>query len=60
VKQQRNGIKFCFILGQIETETHKMLKEAFDDDIRGLIQAYEMFKRSLKEWMLAAVGGRSG
>jgi hypothetical protein len=44
VKEQRICIKFCFKLGKMAVETHKMLKEAFDDNALDLIQTYEWFK----------------
>jgi hypothetical protein len=45
VKEQRICIKFCFILGKMAVETHKVLKEAFGDNALGLTQTYERFKR---------------
>jgi len=38
-------IKFCFKLGQMAAETHKMLKEGFGDNALGQTQTYEWFKR---------------
>jgi len=44
VKEQRTGIKLCFTLGKMASETHRMLKEAFGDNAPGKTQTYEWFK----------------
>jgi hypothetical protein len=41
VKEQRVCIKFCFKLGKTVSETYRMLKEAFDDNILGQTLTYE-------------------
>jgi hypothetical protein len=38
-------IKFCFILGKMAAEIHKMLPEAFGDNALGQMQTYKWFKR---------------
>jgi hypothetical protein len=45
VKEQRICIKFCFILGKMVSETHRMLKEALGDNVLGQTQTNEWFKR---------------
>jgi hypothetical protein len=45
VKEQRICIKFCFKLGKMAAETHKMLKEAFGDNALGQTETCEWFKR---------------
>ena len=37
-------IKFCFKLGKMAAEIHKMLPEAFGDNALGQMQTYEWFK----------------
>jgi hypothetical protein len=44
VKEQWMCIKFFFKLGKTASETNRMLKEAFGDNILGQIQNYEWFK----------------
>jgi hypothetical protein len=48
VKGQRICINFCFKLGKMAAETHKMLKEAFGDNALGLTQMVKRFKSG---WM---------
>jgi hypothetical protein len=43
VKEQRICVKFCFKLGMTASESHRMLKEAFDDNDLGQTQTYERF-----------------
>jgi len=50
VKEER--ICFCFRLGKMPSETHRMLKEAFGDNAVGQTQTYEWFKRCKNRWML--------
>jgi hypothetical protein len=40
VKKQWICIKFCFKLGKMAAETHKMLEEAFGDNALGQTQTY--------------------
>jgi hypothetical protein len=47
VKKQWICIKFCFKLGKMEAETHRILREAFGDNALLQTQTYEWFK-SLK------------
>jgi hypothetical protein len=35
VKEQQICIKFCFKLGKMPAESHKMLKEEFGDNVLG-------------------------
>jgi len=44
VKEQWIYIKFCFKLGKMAAETHKVHKEAFGDNSLGHTQTYEWFK----------------
>jgi hypothetical protein len=41
VKEQQICIKFCFKLSKMASETHRMLKEAFDDNSLGQMQMYK-------------------
>jgi hypothetical protein len=58
VKEQRIFIKFCFKLGKMAAETHKMLKEAFGDNALGLSQT-QWFKR-FKNGRMSVDDERSG
>jgi hypothetical protein len=44
VKEQWIGITFCFKLGKMAPETHKMFKKAFGDNSLSHRQTYEWFK----------------
>jgi hypothetical protein len=59
VKEQRICIKFCFKLDKMAAETHKMLKEAFGDNVLGLTQTYEWFK-CLKNGRMSVDNEHSG
>jgi hypothetical protein len=48
VKEQRIYIKFCFKLGKMAAETHKMLKETLGDNALGMNLTYAWFKRFQK------------
>jgi len=50
VREQQICIKFCFKLRKMALETHRMLKEAFDDNAVGQTQTYEWFKRFKNGW----------
>ena len=45
VKEQWICIEFCFKLGKTASETHRIFKEAFGDNVLGQKQTYEWFKR---------------
>jgi hypothetical protein len=45
LKEQRICVKFCFKLGKTTSETHEMLKTAFDDSVMGRTQISEWFFR---------------
>jgi hypothetical protein len=45
LKEQRICVKFCFKLGKTASETHEMLKGAFDDNAMGRIQIFEWFSQ---------------
>jgi hypothetical protein len=60
VKEQRICIKFCFKLGNMAAETHKMLKEAFADNALGLNQTYEWFRHLKNGRMSVDDDERSG
>ena len=51
VKEQWIYIKFCFKLGKMASETHRMLKEALGDNALGQTQMYEWSKHSKNGWM---------
>ena len=51
VKEQWIGINFCFKLSKTAVETHKMLNEAFGDNVQGQTQTYKWFKRFKNGWM---------
>ena len=51
VKEQWICIKFCFKLGKMASETHRMLKEAFGDNALGRMLSYEWSKRFKNGWM---------
>jgi len=44
VKEQWICIQFCFKLDKMAAETHKVLKEAFGDNVLGKMQTCEWFK----------------
>jgi len=60
VKEQRICIKFCFKLGKMASEAHRMLKEAFGDNALGQKQTYEWFKRFKSGRMSVEDEERSG
>jgi len=43
VKEEQVCIKFCFKLGRNAAKTHKILQQAFDDDVLGHTQSYDWF-----------------
>jgi hypothetical protein len=51
MKERWICIKFCFKLGKMASETHGMLKEAFDDNTVGQTQTYKRFKHFKNGWM---------
>ena len=51
VKEQRICLKFCFKLGKTDSETHRMLIEAFGDNTVGQTETYDWFKRFKNGWM---------
>jgi inorganic pyrophosphatase len=44
VRKQRIFIKFCFKLNKTAAETHRMLKEAFGEQILSQARTFEWFK----------------
>jgi hypothetical protein len=44
-KEQRICVKFCFKLGNSESETREMLKTALGDNAMGRTQTFEWFSR---------------
>jgi len=44
MKKQRICIKFCFKLGKRASETHRMFKEEFGDNVLGQTQTCKWFK----------------
>jgi hypothetical protein len=50
VKEQWICIKFCFKLGKMAVETHRM-QEAFGDNALGQTQTNEWFKHFKTRWM---------
>jgi len=51
VKEQWIGINFCFKLSKTAVETHKMLKNAFGDNVLSQTQTYKWFKHFKNGWM---------
>jgi len=51
VTEQWICTKFCFKLSKTALETHKMLKEAFDDNALGQTHTHEWFKHFKNRWM---------
>jgi hypothetical protein len=45
VKEQWICIKFCFKLGKTAAETHRILREAFGNNVLHQTQTYGKFKR---------------
>jgi hypothetical protein len=50
-KEQRICIRFCFKLCKTDSETDRMLKEAFGDNAVGQTHIYEWFKHFKNRWM---------
>ena len=45
VKEEQVCIKFCFKLGRNTAKTHKILQQAFGDDVLGHTQSYDWFNK---------------
>ncbi|XP_050533350.1 protein GVQW3-like [Daktulosphaira vitifoliae] len=45
IEEQRVCVKFCFKLGKSSSETFKLLKQAFGDDVLSRTTCFEWFKR---------------
>ena len=50
VKEQRTCIKFCFKLNKPAAETHRMLKEAFGEQVLNQARTFEWLKRFKDGW----------
>ena len=50
VKEQRTCIKFCFKLNKTAAETHRMLKEAFGEQVLNQARTFEWLKRFKDGW----------
>jgi hypothetical protein len=51
VKKQWICTKFCFKLDKTALKTHRMLKEAFGDNVLGRMHSYKWSKRFKNGWM---------
>jgi hypothetical protein len=51
VKEQWICIKFCLKLSKTASETHRMLKEAFGENVLGQTQTYKWCKHFKNRWM---------